>query len=113
MKAVKKDLQSVIKKLKLLTAKAEKIAAQLEAVQHIKSVPSRPVKARTSSTKKKTQSTATDIVMNIIKRQKRGIDTAALKEKTNFDTKTIRNVIFRLKKQGKVQSTTRGLYMAV
>lgn len=113
MKAVKRDLQSVIKNLKLLTAKAEKISAQLDAVQHIKPVPSRPAKTRTSSTKKKAQSTATDTVMNIIQRQKKGIDTATLKKKTDFDTKTIRNVIFRLKKQGKVQSTTRGLYMAV
>lgn len=113
MKAVQKNMQSVIKSLKLLTAKAEKIAGQLNAVSSFKAAPTRTAKAKTSPAKKKTQPTATDTVMNIIKRQKKGIDTASLKKKTDFDTKTIRNAIFRLKKQGKVQSTTRGLYTAL
>jgi len=113
MKAVKSDLQSVIKSLKLLTEKAEKIAGQLDAVKNIKATPSRIAKVSKSSARKKTSTTATDTVMNIIKRQKKGIDTAALKKKTDFDTKTIRNVIFRLKKQRKVQSTDRGVYVAI
>jgi len=112
MKALKKDLQSIIKTLNLLSAKAEKIAAQLDAMP-VTAPPSRTANTRTSAAKKKAQPTASDAVLNIIKRQKKGIDTAGLKTKTDLDTKTIRNVIFRLKKQGKVQATTRGLYMAV
>jgi len=112
MKALKKDLQSVIKSLKLLTEKAEKMARQLDAAEKVQPTQKRPVKAAKSAVRKKAPATATETVLGIINRQKKGIDTAALKKKTNFDTKTIRNVIFRLKKQGKIKSGTRGVYMA-
>lgn len=124
MKAVKRDLQSVIKSLKVLTEKAEKIAGQLDAMAEVKTAQKKPAKAKKSTAKKGAKgakakapkgakgSTATETVLGIIKRQKKGIDTAGLKEKTDFDTKTIRNVIFRLKKQGKVETTSRGIYMA-
>lgn len=113
MKTLKRDLQSVIKGLKLVTEKAEKMARQLDAAEKVQA-PKKPT-AKTSrvATRKKAGKTATDTVLSIIKRQKKGIDTAALKKKTDFDTKTIRNVIFRLKKQGKIQATTRGFYMAI
>jgi hypothetical protein len=127
MKAVKRDLQSVIKSLKVLTEKAEKIAGQLDAMAEVKTAQKEPARAKKSTAKKGAKgtkadkakapkgakgSTATETVLGIIKRQKKGIDTAGLKEKTDFDTKTIRNVIFRLKKQGKVETTSRGIYMA-
>jgi len=117
MKKLKRDLQSVINSLKALTERTEKIAKRLDAAEKVKSAPNRPVKAgkpagKSAARKKKAPATATDTVLSIIKRQKKGIDTAALKSKTDLDTKTIRNVIFRLKKQGKIQSTTRGVYMA-
>jgi predicted Rossmann fold nucleotide-binding protein DprA/Smf involved in DNA uptake len=116
MKRLKRDLQSVIKNLKALTEKTEKIAKRFDAAEKVKAAPNRPVKAGKpagkSAARKKAPATATDTVLSIIKRQKKGIDTAALKSKTDLDTKTIRNVIFRLKKQGKIQSTTRGVYMA-
>lgn len=112
MKALQRDLQSVIKSLKVLTEKAEKIAGQIDALEDVQTTLIRPVKAGKPKAKKKTPETATEAVLSIIKRRKNGIDTAELKKKTDLDTKTIRNVIFRLKKQGKVQSTTRGVYMA-
>ena len=128
MKALKRDVQSVIKNLKALTEKAEKMAKRLDAVENVKAPKKRVTKSGSAATRKKavkakkavktakaakTAKTATDTILAIIKRQKKGIDTASLKKKTDFDTKTIRNVIFRLKKQGKIQSTTRGIYMAI
>jgi len=134
MKALKRDVQSVIKNLKALTEKAEKMAKRLDAVENVKAPKKRVTKSGSAATRKKTvkakkavkaakatkaaktaktAKTATDTIFAIIKRQKKGIDTASLKKKTDFDTKTIRNVIFRLKKQGKIQSTTRGIYMAI
>lgn len=113
MKGLKKELQSVINTLKVLTEKAEKIAMQLDAVENVETTKSRTPKSKNTAATKKTPPTATDAVLGIIKRQKKGIDTAALKKKTNFDTKTIRNVIFRLKKQGKIQCSDRGVYMAI
>jgi len=113
MKRVKRDLQAMIKSLKTLTEKAEKIEKQLDAAEQAQPVRKQSARNKRASAKKKPPMTATETILGIIKRQKKGIDTAALKKKTDFDTKTIRNVIFRLKKQGKIQSTDRGVYMAV
>ncbi|MCD6305364.1 MAG: hypothetical protein J7M32_03645 [Deltaproteobacteria bacterium] len=113
MKNIKRDLQSMIKSLKMLVEKAEKIEKQLDAAKQSHPLRSQNAPDKNASGNKKPHMTATDIILGIIKRQKKGIDTATLKKKTDFDTKTIRNVIFRLKKQGKIQSAKRGVYMAV
>ncbi len=124
MKALKKDLKSVVKSLKLLTKQTEKIAKALEKVETPRPAKKRPIakagkkavtkKAiRKTSAKKKTSKTATDTVLSIIKRSKKGLNTAALEKKTNFDAIKVRNIIFRLKRQGKVKSASRGMYVAV
>jgi len=42
--------------------------------------------------------TATETLLAIIKRSRRGIDTGALKKKTGFEGRTVENIIYRLKK---------------
>lgn len=54
---------------------------------------------------------ATKIVYDIIKNSTQGIDTAALMKATGFNQRKIHNITFRLKKQGRVKSGQRGLYM--
>lgn len=111
MKALKKDLQSVVKSLKLLTAKTEKIAKQLDKAGSVPARKKPTAKTRKKAVAKKRTATATDTVLSIIKRRKKGIDTATLKEKTGFDMITIRNIIFRLKKQEKIRTKSRGIYV--
>lgn len=137
MKALKKDLQSVVKSLKLLTKQTEKIAKALDKVETPRPAKKRPIakagkktvakkaakkaskktvtkKARKKiSPKKATGKTATDTVLSIIKRSKKGINTSTLEKKTNFDAIKVRNIIFRLKRQGKVKSENRGMYVAI
>ena len=124
MKALKKDLQSVVKSLKLLTKKTEQIAKALEKIKTPRPAKKRPIAksgkktvtkkaSKKTSTKKATPKTATDTVLSIIKRSKRGLNTAALEKKTNFDAIKVRNIIFRLKRQGKIQSKSRGIYVAI
>ena len=133
MKALRKDLKSVVKSLKLLTKQTEKIAKALDKVQ-----PPRPAKKKslaeagkkivTKKAVKKTAAkkvskktlpkeaagkTATDTVLISIKRSRNGLNTAALEKKTNFDAIKVRNIIFRLKRQGKVKSESRGMYVAI
>ena len=133
MKALKKDLQSVVKSLKLLAKQTEQIAKALGKIEI-----SRPPKKRSivksrkkivtkkaskkavtkkaskkTSAKKATSKTATDTVLSIIKRSKKGLNTAALEKKTTFDAIKVRNIIFRLKRQGKIQSKSRGIYVAI
>jgi len=55
--------------------------------------------------------TAVDTVLGIINRTKKGVDTAALMKKTGVDQKKIHNIVYKLKKQGKIKSVGKGVYL--
>ena len=55
--------------------------------------------------------TATDQILRIIKRSKKGVNIAAIKKRTGFNDKKIHNIIYKLKKQGKIQSISKGVYL--
>jgi hypothetical protein len=42
-------------------------------------------------------------------RSRKGIDTAALKKKAGFKGRTVENIIYRLKKQGKIKRDRKGI----
>ena len=129
MKQIKRDLQSVVKNLKSLIQKTEKIAKKLDKLKTAKpkakpkvkpkakaAVRVRPAKKRVvrkAPTKKKAKVTAIDTVIKIIKRTKKGVNTASLKKKTGFSDKKIWNIINRLKKQGEIKSARKGVYVKV
>ena len=76
----------------------------------------RPVKrkvARKAPARKKIKVTGSDAVLKIIKSTKKGVGTAALKQKTGFKEKKIRDTIYRLKKQRKIKSVQKGFYVAI
>jgi len=114
-------MQSVIKSLRSLTQQTEKIAKTLDKLE--KSISKAPAKAapkkRTAAKKPaakkakkaKKKVTATDTVLSIIKRSKKGVDTATLRKKTGYDRNKIQVIIYRLKKQGKIKNAARGVYV--
>jgi hypothetical protein len=55
--------------------------------------------------------TATDAVFSIIEHSKDGVGTAAIKTQTGFKDKKIHNIIYKLKKQGKIKSKKKGVYV--
>ncbi len=55
--------------------------------------------------------TAVDTVLDIIIRSKEGVNTAAIKAKTGYDQKKVANIIFKLKKQGKINAMQKGVYV--
>jgi fibronectin type 3 domain-containing protein len=63
--------------------------------------------------KKAVQITATDQVLKIINRSKKGVDTGTLMKKTGFDRKKVTNIIHRTFKAGKIKKTDRGVYVGV
>jgi len=118
MKELKKDLQSVVKKLKSLTLQTERIAKKLDKLEKPK--PAKKLKAKPRAKvrkkvipKKTSKATAIETVFAIIRRSKKGVSAATLKNKTQFDSKKIYNVINRLKQQGKVKSAGMGVYLKV
>ena len=63
--------------------------------------------------RKPRSSSDTEIVLQVIRKQKNGIDMDALKDKTGFDGKKLANIVYRLKKMGKVESPAKGTYVKV
>ncbi len=113
MKQLKKDLKAVAKDLKGLTQKTDKMIKRLEKLENKAQVAKKPkAKAvKKAVAKKVKKATATDTVFAIIKRNRKGIDTATLKKKTGFKVRSVENIIYRLKKEGKIKSAGRGLYV--
>ena len=101
---LKKDLQAVNKEIKALSKKVERLIIavdQIEAGKPVKKV----------AAKKPVKLTTIDTVFAIIKRSGKGIDTRTLVEKTGFNNAHIHNIVSKLKKQGKVKTAGRGVYM--
>ena len=103
MKQLKRELQAVTKSLKQLTLKMENIAKRLDKFEKAKTKPKvtkKPVKLSTAAT-----------VLAIIKRSRKGVDIATLKSKAGIGSRTINNIIYRLKKKDKIKNSGRGIYV--
>jgi hypothetical protein len=97
-----------------------KKAAKKKTVKKAKPVKKAPAKkarakkapAKKAVARKKTaQVTATDKILRIVKRSKKGVDVPTLKKKTGFDDKKVRNIVFRASKEGKIKKSGRGIYV--
>jgi hypothetical protein len=71
----------------------------------IKNIRGKKVKSRSGST-------AVNQVFEVIKGFKQGAGLPDIKEKTGFDEKKVRNIIFRLNKNGVIKRQSRGVYVA-
>jgi hypothetical protein len=117
MKNLKKDLQAVNKELKALAKKTEsllKAVDKLEKPKAAKKTSVKKVALKKAAAKKpvpKKATTAVDTVLAIINRYKKGVGTAALMEKTGYNQKKISNLVFKLRKQGKIKSVDKGIYL--
>jgi len=141
MKKLKKDLEAISKALNGLAQKVEKLQEQIggqteptkkpkpkavkakavkkTAVKKVaakKAAPKKKVSAKKAAPKKAASkkvapATAADTLLTIIKRSKKGFGTAALMEKTGYNQKKIANLVFKLKKQGKIKSVNKGVYV--
>ncbi len=114
---ITKDLQAISKELTKLVKQAEKLAAALGKAEKPKTKSAKTMtKARAITKKapvKAVTITATDQVLNIINRSKKGVDTATLMKKTGFDQKKVRNILHRTYKQGKITRVEKGSYVGV
>ena len=132
MKSLKQDLRAVAKELKALARKTERAMKAVDKLEKAKAAPKRKPKAKTkarkkapakkapakkvvrkkASAKKAKAVTATEQVLKIIKRTKKGLGAPALMKKTGFSDKKIRNILMRASKQGKIRRAARGIYVA-
>jgi putative endonuclease len=112
---LKKDLQAVSKALDSLAQKIEKMQKEIDKqAQPTKKSKLKAVKktpARKAAVKKAGQVTTADTVLAIINGSKKGVNTDALVKKTGYNQKKIFNLIYKLKKQGKIKSAEKGIYV--
>ena len=128
MKKLKQDLKTVNKELKALVKKTDSLmkngdriekaqAAEAKKASPKKKSNPRAVKkvAAKNAPAKKTRLklTATDKVLNIISKSKKGVSVQALIKKTGFDQKKVANILFRVSKMGKIKSVSKGVYVGV
>jgi hypothetical protein len=126
MTILKKDLLSLRKEFKTVEKKMEMLLKAVEKsvkapkAGAAKAVTKKTIKAKATkkapvmkvAAKKTTsQATATDQILGIIKRFKKGVDVPTLKRKTGFDDKKVRNIVFRASKEGKIKKSGRGIYV--
>ena len=135
MKRLRRSLQSISKNLKALTEKAEKMTKALDRLDkaQVKTVPRKKAVGKKTALKavgkktalkavakeiapkrvgaKKVKSTsATEKVLRIIVRSKKGVDTSTLKNQTGYNSRKIWDIVHRAYKEGKIKKVGRGTY---
>ena len=123
MAILKRDLQAVKRDIKALEKKLEKLLKDYGKPQRSKAAKKgkrRAVKAKTrrkavarktTGRKRASQVTATEQILRIVRRSRKGVDVPTLKTKTGFPDKKVRNIIFRASKEGKIKKVGRGIYV--
>jgi uncharacterized Zn finger protein len=66
---------------------------------------------KSAAKRKIAEVTDTARILDIIKRSKRGINVATLRQKTGFNEKKIRNVIYKAFREGIIKRAGRGIYL--
>ncbi len=68
--------------------------------------------AKNKTAGRKPVRTASDQVLEVIKRFRGGVGFADIQARSGFGDKKLRNIIFRLNKLGKIKRKNRGIYIA-
>ena len=68
--------------------------------------------ASKKATSRKKAKSPFDTVVGIVRRSRKGVTVARIREKTGFDDKEIRNFIYKAKRQGKIKNLKRGVYVS-
>jgi hypothetical protein len=117
MKQLKRDLQAISKDLKALTRRAEKMIKAMDKLEkgQLTTGAGRKVAAKRLGAKRVVarglkRPSATETVLGIIMRSKKGVDTAAIQKKTGYNSRKIWDIVHRAYKEGKVKKLGRGTY---
>jgi len=134
MQNLKKDLQTVNREIKALSKKVDRMIVTVGKLEKPKAVKAKPVKktatkakpvkkvaakkapvkkvdVKKPAAKKLVKLTAAETVFGFIKRYRKGVDVSTLMEKTGFNKRKIYNNVKVLKKQSKIKSVGRGVYV--
>jgi len=123
LKTLSKSLATLSKQVEKITDQVDKLQAPQKAVPAKKTVAKKTVAKKTVAKKKVAkkaaakkaapakQETMLDAVFDTIKRTKKGVTVAQLREKTKLDSRQLSNALYKLTKKGAIQTKSRGLYV--
>jgi len=124
MKKVQSQLKSIAKSLSALSKQVDSVSKQLSKAQPAKKaapkkkapkkVSAKKIVAKKAVAKKKApakKKNVLDTVLGVIKRSRKGVGIAALKEKTSLDSRQLSNALYKLAKRGVIASKSRGIYI--
>ena len=129
MKKVQSQLKSIAKSLSALSKQVDSVSKQLGKAQpakkaapkkktpkkvEAKKVAAKKIVAKKAVAKKAApakKKNVLDTVLGVIKRSRKGVGIAALKEKTSLDSRQLSNALYKLAKRGVIASKSRGIYI--
>ena len=120
MKQMKDQLKSISKSLVSLSKQVDKLSKQVDKLQPAKkavakrAAPKRRPAVRKAAARKVAGAksmTVLDTVYNVIKRSRKGVSIAVLREKTGLDSRQLSNALYKLSKKGMVRTKSRGIYV--
>ena len=124
---LKKQLASASKSLVNLSKQLEKISKNVDKMQATNAatkkkaaVKKKPVAKKKPAVRKKVGvkkpaaakgATVLGTVFDAIKRSKKGVAIEKIKDKSGFDGRQLSNALYKLTKQGKIKTVSRGVYI--
>ena len=103
----KKDIEKLIERMDRL----EKVIKESELYGKGGSISTLTSSNETRSVSRSAE-TSYNMVLEVIKRFKNGIEFSEIQERTGFGEKKLRNIIYRLHKMKKIARKSRGIYIA-
>ena len=91
----------------------DRLATRLDRLEKlVKRVGQRTESPKRVGRRRKGELSASDATLKIIKESKKGLNFSDIKDRSGFDDKKVRNIIYRLHKLKKIKRKTRGIYVA-
>lgn len=115
LKSIAKHLTALSKQVEKLSKQVDKgLAAKKTASKSTKAKPkakkAAPVKKKVEKVKVDKGATVLNSVLDVVKKSKKGISIAQLKEKTDLNPRQLSNALYKLTKKGAIKSMSRGIY---
>ena len=125
MKKVKDQLKAISKNLVSLSKQVDRLTKQVDKLQPAKKAAKKKAAVKKAAVKKAAPkkkaaargrkpakgSTVLDTVYDVIKRSRKGVAIATLKEKSGLDARQLSNALYKLSKKGTIKTVSRGVYV--
>jgi hypothetical protein len=111
MKKLETQLKTVSKSLAALSKQVDKLSQQVAKAPPAKKTAPAKMKSGAGKAAPAGGKTVLDAVFDVIKRTKKGVTVAQLKQKTNLNSRQLSNALYKLSKKDQVYAKSRGLYV--